>query len=212
MLGRNFRCRAEILDAAAACVAHNERRLPKALIAMRGAGGEVRVIAYGSDRHEADCVAAAIAQALAGGQPAGRGARAGPDRVCQPSPCRRRSRGPGSRTACSASLGLYERSEVRDALAYLTLLANPADAQAFRRAVGSPRRGVGTTTANRVVALARETHHGDLIAASSPRQRGSRASARPRFATGSPGSARASSASVASCMPAVRSVTSSSPR
>ena len=38
---------------------------------MRGAGGEVRVIAYGSDRHEADCVATAIAQALAGGVPAG---------------------------------------------------------------------------------------------------------------------------------------------
>jgi DNA helicase II / ATP-dependent DNA helicase PcrA len=34
------------------------------------------------------------------------------------------------------SLGLYERSEVRDALAYLALLANPADAQAFRRSVG----------------------------------------------------------------------------
>ena len=33
------------------------------------------------------------------------------------------------------SLGLYERAEVRDALAYLALLANPRDAQAFRRAV-----------------------------------------------------------------------------
>ena len=64
------------------------------------------------------------------------------------------------------SLGLYERSEVKDALAYLTLLANPADAQAFRRAVGSPKRGVGTSTANRVVALARDAHNGDLIAAS----------------------------------------------
>ena len=41
VLGRNFRCRAEILDAAVACVAHNERRQAKALIAMRGAGGEV---------------------------------------------------------------------------------------------------------------------------------------------------------------------------
>ena len=64
------------------------------------------------------------------------------------------------------SLGLYERSEVSDALAYLTLLANPADAQAFRRAVGSPKRGVGTATANHVVAHARDTHQGDLIAAS----------------------------------------------
>ena len=56
------------------------------------------------------------------------------------------------------SLGLYERAEVNDALAYLALLANPADAQAFRRAVGSPRRGVGAATANRVIALARDTH------------------------------------------------------
>ena len=53
------------------------------------------------------------------------------------------------------SLGLYERSEVKDALAYLTLLANPADAQAFRRAVQAPRRGVGPAGANRVIAAAR---------------------------------------------------------
>ncbi|HYB31035.1 MAG TPA: ATP-dependent helicase, partial [Solirubrobacteraceae bacterium] len=63
------------------------------------------------------------------------------------------------------SLGLYERSEVKDALAYLTLLANPADAQAFRRAVGSPKRGVGATTASCVVALARDAHNRDLITA-----------------------------------------------
>ena len=54
VLGRNFRCRSEILDAAVACVAHNVQREAKALIAMRGCGGEVRVIAYGSDRHEAE--------------------------------------------------------------------------------------------------------------------------------------------------------------
>ena len=63
------------------CIAHNERRSAKALIAMRGAGGEVRVIAYGSDRHEADCVAAAIAQALARRR-GGRGARARAHRLC----------------------------------------------------------------------------------------------------------------------------------
>ena len=45
------------------------------------------------------------------------------------------------------SLGLYERAEVRDALAHLALLANPADAQAFRRAVQAPRRGIGAATA-----------------------------------------------------------------
>ena len=54
------------------------------------------------------------------------------------------------------SLGLYERTEIRDALAYLTLLVNPADAQAFRRAVQAPRRGVGNGDHHRLVALARE--------------------------------------------------------
>ena len=64
------------------------------------------------------------------------------------------------------SLGLYERTEIRDALAYLTLLVNPADAQAFRRAVQAPRRGVGSATITQLVALARERHRGDLIVAS----------------------------------------------
>ena len=64
------------------------------------------------------------------------------------------------------SLGLYERTEVRDALAYLTLLQNPRDAQALRRAIASPRRGVGTATIARLIAWAREHHGADLIAAS----------------------------------------------
>ena len=46
VLGRNFRSRAEILAAAVSCVSHNERRAPKALIAMRGPGGQVRVARF----------------------------------------------------------------------------------------------------------------------------------------------------------------------
>jgi DNA helicase-2/ATP-dependent DNA helicase PcrA len=55
---------------------------------------------------------------------------------------------------------------VRDALAYLTLVQNPTDAQAFRRAIASPRRGVGIASANRLITWAREHHGGDLIASS----------------------------------------------
>ncbi|MGB0093034.1 MAG: 3'-5' exonuclease, partial [Solirubrobacteraceae bacterium] len=71
VLGRNFRSRAEILHAAARCVAHNERRAPKALIAMRGSGGRVRVRAFENEYAEANWVAAQIADALAGGTPPG---------------------------------------------------------------------------------------------------------------------------------------------
>src|SRR3954464_15820943 len=45
----------------------------------------------------------------------------------------------------------YERAEIKDALAYLTLLVNPHDTVAFQRAVNSPRRGIGNTSQARIV-------------------------------------------------------------
>jgi DNA helicase-2/ATP-dependent DNA helicase PcrA len=44
----------------------------------------------------------------------------------------------------------YERAEIKDALAYLTLLVNPADTVAFGRIVNSPRRGIGNTSQARI--------------------------------------------------------------
>jgi DNA helicase-2/ATP-dependent DNA helicase PcrA len=46
----------------------------------------------------------------------------------------------------------YERAEIKDAIAYLSLLANPADLVSFGRAVNSPRRGIGNTTQGRIAA------------------------------------------------------------
>jgi DNA helicase-2/ATP-dependent DNA helicase PcrA len=48
----------------------------------------------------------------------------------------------------------YERAEVKDAMAYLTVLANPADAIAFVRIANSPKRGIGQTSLSRVLAHA----------------------------------------------------------
>jgi DNA helicase-2/ATP-dependent DNA helicase PcrA len=44
----------------------------------------------------------------------------------------------------------YERAEIKDAIAYLSLLANPADLVSFGRVVNSPRRGIGNTTQGRI--------------------------------------------------------------
>src|SRR5262249_56331271 len=44
----------------------------------------------------------------------------------------------------------YERKEIKDTLAYLRLLVNPADDVAFRRAVAAPARGIGATTLARL--------------------------------------------------------------
>ncbi len=48
----------------------------------------------------------------------------------------------------------YERAEIKDALAYLTLLTNPSDSVSFGRVVNSPKRGIGQTTVGRVLAHA----------------------------------------------------------
>ena len=45
----------------------------------------------------------------------------------------------------------YERAEIKDALAYLSLLANPADQVSFMRIANSPRRGLGQTSLSRLV-------------------------------------------------------------
>ena len=48
----------------------------------------------------------------------------------------------------------YERAEIKDAIAYLSLLANPADQISFTRVANSPRRGIGQTSLSRVIAHA----------------------------------------------------------
>ena len=132
---------------------------------MRGPGGQVRVRGFPNEFAEAHWVTAQIVAALAGRDAPGRDPRAGADRVRHRAAAARA----GARRRAAPRpglLGLYERTEVRDALAYLTLIANPVDAQAFRRAIGSPRRGIGAATVTKLVAWAREHHGGDLIAAS----------------------------------------------
>src|SRR5207249_458764 len=45
----------------------------------------------------------------------------------------------------------YERAEIKDAIAYLTVLANPQDVVSFTRVANSPRRGIGQTSLSRVL-------------------------------------------------------------
>ena len=51
----------------------------------------------------------------------------------------------------------YERREIQDVLAYLRLIANHSDMDAFDRAVNQPRRGIGKTSLGRLAAFARES-------------------------------------------------------
>ena len=56
----------------------------------------------------------------------------------------------------------YDRREIRDLMAYLKLIANPADDEAFRRAVGVPKRGLGETTIEQLAEAARNVRCPDV--------------------------------------------------
>ena len=64
----------------------------------------------------------------------------------------------------------YERAEIKDAIAYLTLLANPQDVVSFQRVVNSPRRGIGQTTQARIVGHANTLGESIWEIASKPEQ------------------------------------------
>src|SRR3954452_19839858 len=145
VLGRNFRSRAEILTAAACCIALNELRHPKRLVAVRGAGGRITTRGFATDRDEAGWAAALIADALATGTPPGEVLVLARTALAT-GPIQAALAGAGIAHRVLGSLGLYERAEVRDALAYLALLATSRAAPASRRAVRAPRRGAGTAT------------------------------------------------------------------
>ena len=53
-------------------------------------------------------------------------------------------------------LSFYQRKEIKDVIAYLRLVANPADETAFLRIINYPARGIGNTTVSKVAACARE--------------------------------------------------------
>ena len=82
----------------------------------------------------------------------------------------------------------YERAEIKDAIAYLSLLVNPADQVSFARVVNSPRRGIGDTSQGRLARPRQHDRPDDLGGrAASPRRcpgwaprRSSRSRASPR--------------------------------
>jgi DNA helicase-2/ATP-dependent DNA helicase PcrA len=163
-LGRNYRCRAEILSVAVNCVRHNLERVPKQLVAMRGCGGRVETPVFGTDRQEAEFITGLVVETL--------GAGVDPDDILLIArnayvtvALQQTLAAHGIPYRVLGALGLFERAEVKDAVAYLRLLSNPCDGQALRRAVAAPKRGVGPATANRVIEHARHALDGDLIAA-----------------------------------------------
>ncbi len=166
-LESNYRSTNPILGAAAGLIAHNEGRLGKTLRSGRNdaTGDKVRVLSLWDSQEEARAVGEKIEAARRAGQNlseiailvrAGFQTRAFEERLI--------TLGLPYRVVGGAKF--YERSEIRDAMAYLRIIAQPADDLAFERIVNQPKRGLGDTAIREMQMLAREKRVPLAIAAS----------------------------------------------
>jgi superfamily I DNA/RNA helicase len=155
VLRRNYRSHGGIVDSALRLIAHNERRRPKALEAADGVGPAPIWEHYDSEEEEAEAIAAwAQSHIESGAAPGQLGVlvRMRGLRVRRDLEIALATRGIPYTTL--GERALWERSEVRDALAWLTLTVNPANSAAFTRALIS-RQGLGPASARSLVEAAK---------------------------------------------------------
>jgi DNA helicase-2/ATP-dependent DNA helicase PcrA len=153
-LERNYRSTGHILGAASGLIAHNRGRLGKTLHTQGEAGDKVRVRGVWDGEEEARMVGDEIEALQRRGMALGKIAilvRAG----FQTREFEERFIKLGLPYRVLGGPRFYERQEVRDALAYLRLIHQPADDLAFERIVNKPRRGIGDTTLRQIHEAAR---------------------------------------------------------
>ena len=157
-LEQNYRCSNRVLRAANALIAHNPHEHPKQLWSAQADGQRIRVWECNDAAHEAEKVASEIhflAQKHAApwsdfcvlfrGNHQSRALEKAMQLLRVP-------------YHLSGGTAFLDRGEVKDALSWLRLIANPDDDAAFLRAVQSPRREVGTTTLAKLAELAQGLH------------------------------------------------------
>ncbi len=153
-LEQNYRSTPQILAAASGLIQANSQRLGKTLWTELPAGEKVRVIGVWDAPEEARRVGDEIERLEAEGAPLEQVAilvraqyqtREFEDRFIQI----------GLNYRIVGGFRFYERAEIRDALAYLRVIAQPADDLAFERIYNQPKRGLGAKTLEKMYQHAR---------------------------------------------------------
>jgi DNA helicase-2/ATP-dependent DNA helicase PcrA len=153
-LEQNYRSTQVILDAANGVIAENARRLGKTLFTAHQGGEPVTLLTAADERDEAEWLAAELARRAAEADVAYEGMAILYRTNAQSRPLEEAFRFRGIPYRLVGAVSFYERREVKDALAYLRLIANPADDEAFARVVNVPRRGIGDASIAELVRTA----------------------------------------------------------
>ena len=155
-LEQNYRSTKTIVNAANSVIEHNSRRMKKVCFSEGDAGDKIRIVRSYTDREEGDMVAQAIRDRL---RETGDGwnevvvlYRTNNQSAVMESALRKRA----IPYRIYKGSSFYDHKEIKDVLAYIRLVINPKDDEAFKRVVNYPARGIGDTTVGRIEELARQ--------------------------------------------------------
>lgn len=155
-LEQNYRSTQTIVNAANSVIVHNSRRMDKRCFSQGDAGDRIRIIRSYTDREEADIIATALRDRIRetgdGWDEAAILYRTNNQSQALETALRRR----GIPYRIYKGSSFYDHKEIKDMLAYIRLVINPRDDEAFRRVVNYPSRGIGDTTVSRIEQMARE--------------------------------------------------------
>ena len=142
-LEQNYRSTQIVLDVANAVIAENLERLGKTLFTDRKGGDPAIVCVAADERDEAEWLAGEYARLAADTDLPYEGMAVLYRTNAQSRPLEEAFRFRGIPYRIIGAVSFYERREVKDLLAYLRLIANPADDGACSRIINVPRRGLG---------------------------------------------------------------------
>lgn len=154
-LEQNYRSVGNVLAAANAVIANNQHRKAKKLFTSAEDGDKIQVYMAADERDEGRWIAGEIEKQRAAGLSYNQVAvfyrTNAQSRMLEDMLLRA-----GVPYRIVGGTRFFDRAEIRDVMAYLTLVVNPADDIAAKRVINVPRRGIGKTTIERIEQFARE--------------------------------------------------------
>ena len=152
-LEQNYRSTSNILDVANAVIANNRGRKGKALWTAKNGGEKLLVATLDNEHEEARLVADEINKRVADGAKFSDFAilyrTNAQSRVLEEQLMRN-----AVPYRVLAGLRFYDRKEIKDAVAYLRVINNPADAVSVKRIINEPKRGIGATSVEKAEQIA----------------------------------------------------------
>lgn len=156
-LEQNYRSTGHILSAANAVVRHNSQRKDKRLFTAEGDGEKIQAFQASDERDEGRWIAGEIEKLHSKGTSYDDIAvfyrTNAQSRILEDMFLRA-----GVPYKIVGGTRFFDRAEIRDVMAYLKMIVNPADEMSVKRVINTPRRGIGSTSIQKIEQLARDNH------------------------------------------------------